>query len=351
MKKIFSVLLAVFMIVSNTCVVFANENVELYAYTTDTEGFDAYATEKIGAFLYGHYEQINENLEIGKGILIINNNDYPKVLYPVWNNNEIKGTFIVVNVDGEYSGTYSEMYANQLNELIPLTSEAQPLKLVSDNGFYALVGEVVYSINQLVEKSNNVISIDTTLENLHIINSFEKMPFNQPIVPRYPTSKYLSWTRYTSLQPAYDESDGYCAAYCLYNIFRNKGITTHTFSNVKAGVPNYGITMNYLKSYLTNNGYSYTASSGYLDINGVIGAVYSYNSYVLMLTCRVDYNDELGYFGHAMVLTGYSTVGNTYRVWDPVYSDMKTMDANTRKVTTAEGFTFRWSGGYVYNIQ
>lgn len=72
MKKIFSVLLAVFMFVSNTCVVFANENVELYAYTTNTEGFDAYAKEKIGGFLYGHYEEINENLELGKGISIFN---------------------------------------------------------------------------------------------------------------------------------------------------------------------------------------------------------------------------------------------------------------------------------------
>lgn len=102
---------------------------------------------------------------------------------------------------------------------------------------------------------------------------------------------------------------------------------------------------------MTSKGYSYfSQKNSYLDLNGVINAVYGYNSYVLMLTSRIDYNDSLGYFGHAMVLTGYSTVGNTYRIWDPVYSDMKTMDASTRIVTTAPGFTFRWSGGYIYNI-
>lgn len=227
------------------------------------------------------------------------------------------------------------------------------MKLVSNDGFYAMIGEDTYRVSHKLEKSNEVILINTSSNDINIIDAYEKISFNQPIIPRYPTSKYLSWTRYTTLQPSYDESDGYCAAYCLYNIFRNKGITTHTFANVKAGVPNYGITMNYLKTYLTNNGYSYTSNSGYLDMNGVIGAVYGRNSYVLMLTNRVEIpsNDPVGYFGHAMVLTGYSTVGNTFRVWDPVYSDMKTMDADTRKVTTAEDYTFRWSGGYVYNIQ
>lgn len=245
------------MIISNTCLVSANENLNFYTLSINTESYDAYVYEKIGSFLYGHYGEINESLKVGKGISIINENDFSKLLYPVWNGNKIEGTFIVVNVEDEFSGTYSKMYVEQLNDLIPLTSVDDPLKLIADNGFYAMIGNNVYDMNQsltLVEKENLQ---SYSFDNYIINNSFEKINHVNPIIPRYPTTKYLSWARYTSLQPAYDESDGYCAAYCLYNIFRNKGIADHTFANVKSGVPNYGDTFNYLKSYLTSKGYSY----------------------------------------------------------------------------------------------
>lgn len=199
MKRFISIILSVFMIISNTCLVSANENLNFYTISINTESYDAYVYEKIGGFLYGHYGEVNESLKVGRGISIFNENDFPKVLYPVWNGNKIKGTFVVVNVEDEFSGTYSEMYVEQLNNLISLTSLDNPLKLIADNGLYAMIDNNVYDMNQSLTLVEKEISQSYSFDNYILNNSFEKINYVNPIIPRYPTAKYLSWVRYTSL--------------------------------------------------------------------------------------------------------------------------------------------------------
>ena len=70
-----------------------------------------------------------------------NYQDYSEEVYnrnlPIWKNYEIVAKFIVVNVDGTYSGTYSDTQVTLLNELKDLTSKKNPLVLIGNDGLFA----------------------------------------------------------------------------------------------------------------------------------------------------------------------------------------------------------------------
>ena len=60
LTKISKVIIILFVFISFSLPINANQNSSLYAYTTDTTEFDEYAVENIGEFIYGYYGYIDE---------------------------------------------------------------------------------------------------------------------------------------------------------------------------------------------------------------------------------------------------------------------------------------------------
>ena len=348
MKRILSIILAVFMAISNTCVVFANEEVEFYAYTSDTSEFDEYAIDKFSSFLYGHYGYIDNTIELGKGITIFGETTYPTVLYPVWKDDNIIATFNVVNVNDLYSGTYTEELADVLNQFISYSSLETPIMLINDNHLFFKVGDDIYDglmniVDDLSVHDTNNVQIQKDITNVK-----ENINFQTLTIPRAPTSYNNGWSVYQN-----DSTQQYwCYAYCLYNIFRNLGITDYTLNEIKSGIYPYILGTTdpwYIDDFLSAEGfYYYYRSSGYLSYSDIQSIIYLNDNYIMIgLT-----NQGEGY-DHYMVLYGYSNISGivTYSVWDPQSSGngRLTLDANTRLITvtrTSGTITFKWDGGY-----
>ena len=51
---------------------------------------------------------------MGKGITVYGEVAHPMVLYPIWLNQDIVATFRVININGVFSGLYSEGNVEQL---------------------------------------------------------------------------------------------------------------------------------------------------------------------------------------------------------------------------------------------
>ena len=350
MKKILCLLISLFILSLNHGVVFAKNSEELYAFTLqDTSGYDEYASSRFAEFTYTNYGYIDSTLELGNGIYINSNDDYPKLLYPVWRNNEIIGSFIVVNVDNIYSGTYSELYANRLNAIRKMTDEKTPLKLVVDDSIYAYVQGNYYS---LLDESvvDSINSFAEAKEFYKVINSKDKIQYNITNNSRYLANYSLPWTIY-STQPGYD--DDHCAHYCLYNIFRNMGINSISLSSIFNDLPVFnGVRLENTCNYLSSKGFTYNSNSSSLGFSSVSNALSS-GGYINIVTARqIEANQN--FFRHGMVLFGCSTVqssGNQYyKVWDPTSNTTFTMDAYTRIVVINTAYTFAWNSGTIYNI-
>lgn len=357
MKRIFSIILSVFMIISNTCVVFASDSAELYAYTGDTSGYDDYATEKFQGFVYGHYGYFDSSLELGKGITIINENDYPKVLYPVWNNNEIVATFIVVNVDGIYSGTYRE-YTYMLNDLISLTNENSPLYLLSnEDGFFAIVDDTVYNMNESIVE-NIETSLQVINQNFEIINAAncmetETVILNSSQSRANPNSAFVNyWHTY---RYDYDGSvNNHCYTFCLYNIFRNLKITEYEFSEIRSGIllglGNADISD--VIDWLNQEGFNFSSqNNGYIPYSSVYNILCTNDNYIMVGLSYVNSNAD-----HFMAMYGCSSISGmiTYSLWDPESNEedsdsggLVTMDGNTRIVLNWNNVSLKWDAGYI----
>ena len=352
MKKFLSYLIILFIFISNTIIGYANNSVEFYVYSSNTEQFDQYAEEKIGSFMYAHYGYINTNLKLGKGTNIISNDGIPKVLYPIWIDNEIVATFVVANVSGTYSGTYSEDYITFLNTIKNSTDTNTSLKiLIEENSIFGILNNNLYDLKNGSLIENHNISIEN-INSLYTqaVNTFESISFNAPIIPRIPTSYNNGWLVHIN-----DSSlKSYCYAYCLYNIFRNLGITGYSINTLKSNdtIGNaLGFTsMGEIASFLNREDFSYiSASSGFLSFTNVKNIIYNYDNYIMIgLTLYPSGGN------HFMVLYGYTdtTIEQFYTVWDPQSSSggVRTMDASTRLVTDSDGDTFIWNAGYFGNF-
>lgn len=195
---------------SNLSSVFAQNNTTFYAYSNDIYEFDDYAQQKVNLFMYSYYGYIDDSLELGKGVIIINDNGYQQVLYPVWKNNEIVAKFIVVKVGDELSGTFSTTLVEQLNSLIDLTSEKYPMLLLGKDCLYAKIGEQLYNLNNKNAKCDVEILGEVNLDIMDVVDISERMEYDKTSNMRSTTSKTLTWKVYSTQT---DLSDGY-----VYNI-------------------------------------------------------------------------------------------------------------------------------------
>jgi hypothetical protein len=133
LTKISKVIIILFVFISFSLPINANQNSSLYAYTTDTTEFDEYAVENIGEFIYGYYGYIDDNIKLGRGITVLGDIDNTIVIYPIWKYNEIIATFKVALYNNEYFGTYSDGNASAMNHVKEYASLNTPLILFMEN--------------------------------------------------------------------------------------------------------------------------------------------------------------------------------------------------------------------------
>ena len=355
MKKLLNIMLAVFMAISNTCVVFANEQVELYAYTGDTSGFDEYASENLSNFIYGHYGYVDDTIELGKGITVEQNDNIPKVLYPIWKNTDVIATFTVIYLDDEYSGTYLDGFTSQLNAILNMATIDNPLRLVAENNtLYAKVGNMVYDLNGTPGEFVNYEIINERT-NDYIVNARISINYSDYIISRAPTTYMLSWTEYH--KNTSDEVN--CGVYCLSNTLRNMGLSRYTYTYVKdyfeseifglnseEGSYSGIIEVYHIEDFLDDFEFSYySASTGYFSQSTVQQYIYNYRKPIIL---GLTYSGSSEH--HFAVLYGYSD--STYTVWDPrSTASSHTMSVSTRKFTNSRMETFIWNAGVIANIR
>lgn len=357
MKKVLSILLTIFMFVSNTCVTLANENVEFYAYTTNTEGFDAYAKEELSTHIYTYYGYFDNTLKLGKGINVYGDVENPFVVYPIWKNNDIVATFNVVYYDGQYSGSYSTGNAEQLNYAKEISTFDHPIKLVkTDEEYMYVVNEVAYDMTSGYGKvldDVNIPKLSTT--KLTKIDATNTLEYTKMSNTRAATSWNLSWNP----TEHFGNSVAYCYAYTLSPILRGLGYSSYTYTKIKndiearAGALRPGVSFSELCSYLTSQGFSYYSnSSGYLSGANVASWIYDARMYVMIgLTCLTASSTSK----HFCAITGYTNNNGTYtyQVYDPQHNGTNgkcTMSSSTRTFTNSDGSQFKWDAGYITNF-
>lgn len=355
MKRFVSIILSLFLVISNSIVAFAHENVEFYVYTSNTEEFDKYASENIGNYIYGHYGYLDDTIELGKGVSVYGNVDNPIVVYPIWKNNVIVATFMVVLIDNEFTGTYSSNNVAQLNYVKELISLDRPLKLaIINDEFYFLIDNDVYDANSnigIVIKDVIVSEID--FKDGQVIDCSENIEFILPIIPKVPTGYSLGWS-YSYHNP---EDDYYCHAYSLSGLLMNQGFTQYTFSKVKSGITTFeGGTIPLTKanvakvvSYLKKEGFTcVSSSSGYLSYTDIQTYLYNNQKYVMV---GLTYEGSGNHFG---VITAYANLSGTitYTIYDPRSegSGLCTMSGSTRKFTNSDLETYIWDAGYITGV-
>lgn len=352
MKKILSLLLSAFMILSNTCVVFADENVELYAYTANTDEFDHYAQEEIANHLYTYYGY-NNDFELGQGIFVFGNTNNPLVIYPIWDNSQIIGTFKVAYINGQYSGSYSEGNVEQLNYAINLTSNNNPMKLFkTDEKLLYIINDVVYNAAQGIGLVEQDIDADlVSFEDGYIVNARTNLQYEQMKNARYTTNYELNWS-FSGYNPS-----AQCYAFALAGMLQNLGYTSYTKDTVARGICQLmghtiilpSVDFRNVTNYLTDQGFTFLQmSTGYLSKVYVLTNIYDYRTYIMI---GLSFSGTDG--NHFAVIYGYNNSGSTYKVYDPAVSANNgkcTMTASSRSYTHANGQQLVWDAGYITRV-
>lgn len=347
-KRILCLVLALAMCVGLTVPAFAvNESTSLYACSYDISGQEEYAAAKLSSFIraYGHSVDTSA-FTLGQGILIDDPDDLEKVLFPVWNAGNIVATLLVITVeDGVYQGSYSEIYAEQLNALKNIPTESSPLFLtVSDGHFYAVISDQWYDLNGVA--GEYITQGPVPESGLDVVDAAESLPYTVYPQTRIPSAHSKPFKQIYQ-QP---DTEGYCYAYALATILLNMGYTEYVPSDIKNYIGTTGASEEQLAGYLASKGLSctYKNEDAYLPYDLVQRAIYSGSSCIYMGTMRTT-----GKGAHAFVLIGYADDGlnKTYRVWNPWYQYTQAIDAETRIIPTEDSRTYIWNNGYLYNIR
>ena len=318
-----------------------------YAYSNIEEKYDVHARNNVVRHIMTNPVN-NTNfsgLKLGRGIKIYDPNDLPKFLYPVWANNKIIGSLLVIDDNGELSCVYTDVYNQKLNSLIRITSKEKPMTLIVDNrGLLAVIDNEWYGLsNDDRGVFNGEIPYDK-----NIVNAFEDLDLVMPISYKIPTGYSLPWKVY-EVQRGY-----YCYSYALGNILLNKGYKyrpadIQKFMNYSTDASNYEMN-NYLKSIGKKSTYS---SSGTLAFSTVKNAIYHNKDYIYIAACRKNEKNER--VCHAFVITGYfqdaDSKLNSYSVWNPWYDQQQTFDDKSKLITTNDSRVYKWDAGYLYNIK
>ena len=345
-KKCLSVLIAVLVIFGAMAPVQAanGNDCTLYAYSCDVSTQEEYAASVVSQFIYSHgYEGEVSNLELGKGIIINDEEEIEKVLFPIWEDNTIVATFLV-SFDGDACyGSFSEIYAQQLNALQNVATVNSPLVLVVQNDtIYAVISTKWYDLNGGM--GEYVIGEEYGVLGLQPINARNAVVYDEYIQPRIPTAYAKTFTIYQT------QSTYYCYAYALGNMLMNMGYTSYTPANIISYMNSAtGATQPQMASYLESKGLSCTYSrSGYLSFSAVQNILYNGNGYIYMNASNNDANTA-----HIFVLIGYANTGSEqlYTIWNPWYTYKQTISASTRYIPTESTKSYTWDNGYLYNIR
>lgn len=317
---------------------------DLWVYSLESSIHDNYAKNRVGTFIVAqNYESdILDNIQLGKGIFVFDNNEISRMVYPIWNNHEIIATFVVSTNNDECWGLYGQQYARQLNNLKNYTSQTNPLSIkIKDNKVYGVISNQWYDLD-----GNNEIcfSLDNNINDFEIINVSEKVEFSYPIQSRASNSYVSSFTITSTYIQPYNEA--YCYSYAMSNILYNLGYTSIKPSNLKNYIGETSASNEIVASYLTSQGFKCTwKESGYLSVSQVQSYLKSY---------KYIYIGASHYFmgGHALVIFGYvdNGVEVLYYFWNPSYNYTQTMSSSTRIITTYS-VDFVWNSGYIHSIR
>ena len=323
---------------------FANDNNDLFAFTIVNSDVDNYAKEKVAVYMTSHYNGNNiEDYKLGKGIVINYQNNQNKFLFPIWLGNYIVATFIVDYDSNEFVAVYSEAYIEQLNYLTNVTTETSPMYIVADfDGVYGVVNNKWYNLNSNI--GTYEVKETYYLENMTLVNSYEKLDIDTYIQTRIPASYSKNFSIY------YRQLNDYCYSYALGNLLRNMGYQNYTPENIQQYM-NYsaGASKTDLANYLSSKGLNCDYSNtGYLSFTDVKNIIYHNNSYIY-----IGAKSNSRSASHAFVIYGYFDDGydRLYNFWNPWYSYTQTMNSGTRIIETTTTETFTWNNGYLYNIR
>lgn len=326
---------------------YANGMTHLYAYTYDTNGHEEYASTRVASFMntYGHN---SADLVLGKGIRIDSQDTLERVLFPIWESDKIVAALLVsLDDDGTYYGSYSELYAKQLDALKSIATNNNPLALVAaDDGFYAVVSDQWYDLDG--EVGEYFVRGYPQNELNEVIDTREPLPHVEAPQTRASTTYVLPFTIY-HVAPG---NAGKCYAYALGNILMNMGYNYTPFDILAYTGQAQGVRTSVLANYLSSKGLSCTYKEpGYLE-SSKVGEILRKKQYIYLSAKNIT--DQEG--AHALVLFGYADDGlmRTYNIWNPWSNYTQVMDADTRKIELEVNHkfkTFLWNNGYLYDIK
>ena len=351
-KSLPIMLIIVFTLFVNFCFVKAqNTDNNGYYYTRDDEKCDEYVFEDLPRYL-NSIENINLNdITVGGGIKVFSDTEQlEKIIYPIYENDKLKYTFMVLNTDEEgYGGFLSEWYVDNLSYLLSQSSSNEPLLLFENsNEIFGQIGnkkmqltaeEKVMTVSERIELENNV---EVNSQNSSVeFNKISTMTVNQTV--------RLKWEMIKTQET--DESN--CGIVIMHNILYNQFGGTYWYDDIVAYMrKNYGtmleVTTYRMYQYLVNSSlsaYNYMPNSRPTleNVKYYIGSLSKY-----IYACGTMPTAD-GAANHAFAIIGYNDDDLVIYI-DPYSASSMTSSSNYYTLPGYYGGTFTWDSGYITNI-
>ena len=345
MKKVITFILCLFLSLTAFVSPIVAEETDFYVYNDNNAEHEEKAIKGfIDMFPYSSEAETdlsNHDVFLGKGIAIIDDNDYPKSLYPVWIDNQIVATVLVhQEKDGLINMFYTHYYVDALNYLKQYTSKEYPLLIAYVNGkVCGLIGDIIYDLNEnkFIDDEDNI----RIQENMScsVVNAKAAISIADK---QFSTEETIVKKEFKPVK--YQQESFYCLAYATYNMLYNLGYKNYNIDDVKQPLIYYmgGGAPSVMKNWLINQGFTaYGTNSGHLTVSQIKSVLLNNHSYLGISAS----NSELA---HAFVIFGVAD-NNIILYWDVVSPDIDATEVGSTYTTfTGPNGSFVWNNGYFY---
>ncbi|MDO4377626.1 MAG: hypothetical protein Q4C64_00565 [Erysipelotrichia bacterium] len=351
-KSLSIILIIVFSLFVSVCPVKAqNTDKSGYYYTQDDAKCDEYVFDDLWRYL-NSIENINLNdITVGSGIKVFSDMEQvEKIIYPIYENDKLKYTFMVLNTGEGYGGFLSEWYVDNLSYLLSQSSSNEPLLLFENrNEIFGQIGNKKMQLT-VEEKVMSIVERIELESNVEINSQNSYVEFNKTSTKSMNQTVRLKW--HSDMTQDEDEYD--CGIITMHNILYNQFGGIYWYNDIATYMTNkygdiYHINTYRMYQYLVNSSlsaYNYMPSSR-PTLENVKYYIGSLSKYIYACGSRPIEDGKRA--GHAFAIIGYNDNDLVIYI-DPYIDYSMTSSPNYYTLPCYYGGTFTWDEGYITNI-
>lgn len=361
MKKIMSFLLALTILLSASTVAFASTA----SKQSPIDGFYI-SCEEIPKDVYIHIQEsiagITSDLYEAQKILVSNpfklfNPSFDLYYSLIYNNGKIVGTYRVFEIDGRYTGIFSDNpeLIEGFERVSSFTNSENPAKIISGeyDDIYALIGFDIYPI--FSDPSGNesdslaILTSAATRASTQVLDITEGIAIEQPQTRSNPSSKFL--------QIGWAETQGslpWCMAYVTASIMRYK--TDNDVNTISAQSVMEWAYPNLTQAQLNSTSLSTSKADEFANTYNIDPVYTASRRTYSQIVSEIKADNPVAFIcdnlntgtkkSHAFVCRGYNdNSGNPfYSVWNPWYTKFERIyTSDNTYVNTAGTARYLWS--------